>query len=165
MFMVAWSTYSTAVMYTRRDQFAIPLTCTFCGNLVTTKANLSPKSSPKLPEYFQIQCNSEHNVSYARHWQIQRWPRNTSFSCISIKSTRLTIYLIFSLNLDLNKNTRIINQFTYSVYHLIKTQTFHPRLFSKVEIKGSVKSTFSTLETVRWRKYVITLILTLTLTL
>ena len=33
---------------------------TFCGNLVTMKANLSLKSSPKLPEYFQIQRNSEH---------------------------------------------------------------------------------------------------------
>ena len=30
-----------AGMYTKRDQFVIPLTCTFCGNLVTN-ANFSP---------------------------------------------------------------------------------------------------------------------------
>ena len=30
-----------ADMYIKRDQFVIPFTCTFCGNLVTTKANLS----------------------------------------------------------------------------------------------------------------------------
>ena len=30
-----------AAMYTKMNQFVIPLTCNFCGNLVTTKANFS----------------------------------------------------------------------------------------------------------------------------
>ena len=57
--------WTLAVMYTRRNQFAIPLTFTFCGNLVTMKANLSPKSCPQLPEYCQIQHNSEQSLSLA----------------------------------------------------------------------------------------------------
>ena len=39
--------WTLAVIYTRRNQFVIPLTRTFCGNLVTTKANLNLKSSPR----------------------------------------------------------------------------------------------------------------------
>ena len=60
--------WTLAVTYARRDKLVIPLTRTFCGNLVSTKTNLSPKSSPKLPEYCQIQhiivtSNDRHCVN------------------------------------------------------------------------------------------------------
>ena len=48
-----------AVMYTSRDRFVIPLTGTFCGNLISTKANFSPKNGSKLPQCCRRQRNSE----------------------------------------------------------------------------------------------------------
>ena len=44
------SLYSNlAGMYTKGDQFVIPLTRTFCGNLLPQKLTLVQQNSPKLP--------------------------------------------------------------------------------------------------------------------
>ena len=41
-------------MYSIRVRFVIPLTSTFCENLVPTKANFNPKTAKVLPETTQL---------------------------------------------------------------------------------------------------------------
>ena len=50
-----------AAMYTKRNQFVIPFTCTFCGNLVTTKANFSPANQPKTASPNNVKYNATQN--------------------------------------------------------------------------------------------------------
>ena len=59
------SLYSNlAGMYTKRDQFVIPLTHTFCGNLVTTKASFTPAKQSKTASLNIVEYNTTSHICY-----------------------------------------------------------------------------------------------------
>ena len=50
-------------MYTQKDQFVIPLTCTYCGNLVPIILTFSPANKSKFPELNIAELNiAEYNA-------------------------------------------------------------------------------------------------------